>query len=160
MASSLVGIDSRRSAIGLTDSQTRWRNAGLELVNPRRDIDILATHLDRVNGHRLDRRHAERPAGPHVEASPVARAFDLAADQFAFGERAAVVCTDVVDRIELAIDVEDGDRRGRQPRPASCLLVGQFGAGRDLDECDMLEAILTTVRYESSKPVRRAVRPL
>ena len=51
-----------------------------------RDVNIVAAKLDRVNSHRLDRRHAERAAGSHIEAGTMARALDLAADQFAFGK--------------------------------------------------------------------------
>ena len=47
--------------------------------------------------------------GPDVEAGAMAWALDLATDQLAFGKRTAVVSAHVVDGVEGAIDVEDGD---------------------------------------------------
>ena len=72
-------------------------------------IDIVATDLGRMDGDRLDGRHAQRTAGPDVEAGPVAWTLNLAADQLALGERPAVMRTDVIDGAECAVNVEYGD---------------------------------------------------
>src|SRR5690348_16293097 len=54
-------------------------------------------------------RQPRRATGRHVEARAVARTFDFAADEFALFERTAVVRALVVDRIEFAVVVAQGD---------------------------------------------------
>src|SRR3954453_9590852 len=51
------------------------------------DEDVVADHLDRVDGHRLGRRGPARLAGAQVEAGPVQPALDLAALHLPLGER-------------------------------------------------------------------------
>src|SRR5262245_47602585 len=72
-------------------------------------VDVLAADLDGMGGHRLDGRHAERTARPDVEACPVAGTLDLAAEELPLGQGPAVVGADVVDGVEGAVDIEDGD---------------------------------------------------
>ena len=74
-----------------------------------------------MGGHRLEwpasrgpcpvRTSNRAPCRGHWISQPI---------ELALGERAAVVGADVVDGVEAAVDVEDGDRPGRRPRPASC----------------------------------------
>ena len=73
-------------------------------------VNAVVAHVDRVHRDRLDGRHAEWPAGPDVEPGAMTRTLDLAADQFALGERAPVVGAHVVDGVDGAVDVEDRDR--------------------------------------------------
>src|SRR5262249_44266178 len=74
-------------------------------------VDDAAFDLDRKRRRRLIGRRRQRLAGHDVEACAVARAFDLTAFDNAAGQLAAVVRADVLDRVEVAVDVEDGDRR-------------------------------------------------
>ena len=96
-------------------------------------VDVIAAHLDQMDRHRLDRRHAEGLAGPDVESRTVTRALDLAAEQLAFREWPAVVGADVVDRVKGSLDVENGDSAA-----VHCdqfLATGrQFAPIRNLDE--------------------------
>src|SRR5271166_2978322 len=71
--------------------------------------NLIALHDHLVSGDRFNGRHAEGLAGLHVEPGSVAGALDLAAGEVPFRQRATVVCTDVVDCIEGAPDVEKGD---------------------------------------------------
>ena len=66
--------------------------------------------LDGVDRHGLDRRHAKWSASSNIEAGTMARALDLAADQFPFGKRATVVGAHIIDRVEFAVDIEHGNR--------------------------------------------------
>jgi hypothetical protein len=74
-----------------------------------RDVHIVTSQLDDVNGHGLNRRHAKWTAGSNIEAGPMTGALDLATDQFPLGEGATVVGADIVDRVQSAVDIEYGD---------------------------------------------------
>src|SRR5690349_14864985 len=70
----------------------------------------------RVLAHRKarDRLVGRRPchrAGAQVEAGAMAQALDFETEYLAAGEIAAVVGTDVLDRVQRAVDVVDRDRR-------------------------------------------------
>jgi hypothetical protein len=98
-----------------------------------RDVDILTTQLDRMNGDGFNRRHTEGAAGANVEPRSVARTFNFAPGQFPFRERTTVVRTDIVDGVENVIEVEYGDR---SPIDLHQFLApqGQIGTSRDLDK--------------------------
>ena len=62
-------------------------------------------------GHgRLRGRHGQRPAVADVELRAVPRASDRETIQLPFGQRAAVVRANVVDRVELAVDMKQRDQ--------------------------------------------------
>src|SRR5579883_2188601 len=75
----------------------------------QRNVNVLAANLDGMGGHRLDGRHAERAAGPDIEARSVARTFDLAAGEHSLGQRPTIVRAHVVDGVEPTRAMEDGD---------------------------------------------------
>src|SRR3712207_9405284 len=73
----------------------------------------------------LDRGQGERLAGGHVELRAVAGALDLGADQLPLIQRTRVVGADVLDGVEIAVHVAQGD-------PVAVHLVDAHLAGGDL----------------------------
>jgi hypothetical protein len=73
------------------------------------EIDLIALQLHSVSGHRLDRRHAERLAGPDIKPGPVTRALDLTAFQVTFGQGSSVMGTYIIDGVVGAVYMEQGD---------------------------------------------------
>src|SRR3954465_3074486 len=77
------------------------------------DEHVLSLHADRVDGHRLGRRQVGGFAGAQVEARPVQPALDgggaLELLDVALGERHLGVRAEVLDRVDLALEPDDGD---------------------------------------------------
>src|ERR687897_3176017 len=74
-----------------------------------RHVDIVALYLHVVLGDGLDSREGERFPCGHVELRAVARALYLRADQLSLIQRPSVVGADVLDGVELAFHVAEGD---------------------------------------------------
>jgi hypothetical protein len=53
--------------------------------------------------------HAKGGSGTDIKAGAVAITFNFVAGQFAIGQRAAIVRADIVNCVDLAIDIEEGD---------------------------------------------------
>src|SRR3954463_5175230 len=77
------------------------------------DEHVLPLHADRVDGHRLGGRQVGGFAGAQGEARPVQSALDgggaLELLDVALGERHLGVRAEVLDRVDLALEADDGD---------------------------------------------------
>jgi hypothetical protein len=98
------------------------------------DVDIVAAQLGNVHGDRLNRRHAKWAARANIEAGPVARALDLAADQITLRKRTTVMSADIVDGVKTTVNVEHGNRSAVN-LDQFFAPWGQFGSSRDFDKC-------------------------
>src|SRR6185437_16883591 len=85
------------------------KNSPYSTIVARPDRAGFLAH--REAAHRLHRGRACHRAGPQVEARAVARAFHLETEHLAAGEVAAVVGAYVLDRVQVAAEVVDRDRR-------------------------------------------------
>ena len=84
----------------------QWRTTGDGLrPQPNPHPTVLDLHI--VGPRRPHGRHGEGRARADVKLRTVPGAGDLVVAEFAVGERPAVVCADVVDRIKDALDVKD-----------------------------------------------------
>src|SRR5262249_50791279 len=107
------------------ESQRLKRDATLiPAIIPREDCVAIDSHWKLRDG--LVRWRAQYSAGAHIETGARPRALRFVAVQFACRQVAAVVRADVLDRIQLAIDVEHGD--GDIAVPSHPVFTGQqFG---------------------------------
>src|SRR5438132_13575638 len=74
-----------------------------------RHVDVVALNLEGIAFDRGARRPGEDTAVADVEAGAVAGALDGVALEVALVERAAVMGADVLDGVELAVYVGDGE---------------------------------------------------
>src|SRR5204863_7154536 len=105
------------------------------------DLYVRSLHADRVARDAAWRGWAQHGAGLDVVDGPMPRARDLLARHLALGERAAAVRAGVVDGVEAALQVEEGDLLPRHldgPRPAR----SEVGGARDLDELRHVNLLL------------------
>src|SRR4051794_37582392 len=86
---------------------------GEAVVDRHVDVHVLPLHADRVDGHRLGGRQVGGLAGAQVEARPVQPALDgrgaLELLDVALGERHLGVRAEVLDRVDVALEADDGD---------------------------------------------------
>src|SRR5438477_3129324 len=106
-----------RSSIG---KSLRICSTSYDALRPFADVfgvfDLVNAHLhfvafdgDRICLHGADGGEDDGAAGLDIELRAVARAFDAVTLEHALVERSAVVRADVVDRVELAVYVAEGD---------------------------------------------------
>src|SRR5580765_8690910 len=93
-------------------------------------VHLRVFHFHRELRDRLLGRRAHHVTRAQVEARAMARTFDLEAVHLATGQLAAVVRADVLDRVELAVDVEHRDRGVAVPDDLE-FPRQQFGLGAD-----------------------------
>src|SRR4051794_6450078 len=88
-------------------------HGGEAVVDRDIDVHVLSLHADRVDGHRLGGRQVGGFAGAQVEARPVQPALDgrgaLELLDVTFGERDLGVRALVLDRVDVALEADDGD---------------------------------------------------
>jgi hypothetical protein len=96
--------ETREIKIEPDGSAGTWRDSILDF-----EKNLVVPHFDSMSGDRFDGRHAQRLAGPDIKPSPVARALDLAAFKLALRQWTSIVGANVIDRVETAADVEQGD---------------------------------------------------
>src|SRR5918998_1156011 len=98
------------------------------------DVHVLPLHADRVDGHRLGGRQVGGLAGAQVEARPVQPALDgRGATELldvSLGQRNLGVRADVLDRVDLALEADDGDVDVVELDPQGPG-VGDLGQGAD-----------------------------
>src|SRR5438445_4948485 len=83
------------------------RRFSVEAIVAREDLRVF--HLHRKLRDRFVGRRTHRRTGAQIEARTVARALDLKAVDVAARQLTAVVRADVLDRVQLAVDVEYRD---------------------------------------------------
>src|SRR3954453_7582622 len=105
-----------RSRISRTDKAARSSVAGRDgegAVGLGVDVHVLSLHADGVDGDRLGGRQVGGLAGAQVEARPVQPALDgrcaLELLDVALGERHLGVRAEVLDRVDVALEPDDGD---------------------------------------------------
>src|SRR3954447_4103941 len=122
-----------RSRISRTDkafSSVAGRG-GEAVVDGDIDVHVLPVHADRVDIDRLGGREVGGFAGAQVEARPVQPALDgrgaLELLDVALGQRHLGVRAEVLDRVDLALEADDGDVDVGQldPQGTGLLDVGQ-----------------------------------
>src|SRR5690606_2270477 len=96
--------------------------------------DIVAFDLDLKPGYVTHGGEAQHLAVPDVKARAVPGALDLVAVEFALGQRATVVCAQVLDGVELPADVEHGDEQPVVGFDNNALARGELVYLRNLDE--------------------------
>src|SRR4051812_19296092 len=123
-------------------------HGGEAVVDRDIDVHVLPLHADRVDGHRLGGRQVGGFAGAQVEARPVQPALDgrgaLELLDVPFGQRDLGVRAEVLDRVDLALEPDDGDVDVGQLHPE------RPGLGDVLQRADLLEAHAETAW--SSRP--------
>src|SRR4051794_3024880 len=86
---------------------------GEAVVDRDIDVHVLPFHADRVDGHRLGGRQVGGLAGAQVEARPVQPALDgggaLELLDVALGQRDLGVRAEVLDRVDVTLEADDGD---------------------------------------------------
>src|SRR3954462_6327871 len=105
-----------RSRISRTDNSSNSSVAGRDgkgAVGLGVDVHVLPLHADRVDGNRLGGRQVGGLAGAQVEARPVQPALDgrgaLELLDVAFRQRDLGVRAEVLDRVDVALEADDGD---------------------------------------------------
>src|ERR1700712_4831838 len=82
------------------------------------DVHVLPFHTDRVDGHRLGGRQVGGFAGAQVEARPVQPALDgrgaLELLDVPLRERDLGVRAEILDRVDVTLEPDDGDADGRE----------------------------------------------
>src|SRR4051812_39055344 len=105
-----------RSRISRTDNSSYSSVVGRDgegAVGLGVDVHVLSLHADRVDGDRLGGRQVGGFAGAQVEAGPVQPALDgrgaLELLDVPFGQRHLGVRAEVLDRVDLPLEPDDGD---------------------------------------------------
>src|SRR3954470_24657141 len=105
-----------RSRVSRTDTLVRSSVAGRggeAVIDGDIDVHVLPFHADRVDGHRLGGRQVGWLTGAQVEARPVQPALDgrgaVELLDVPLGQRHLGVGAEVLDRVDLALEPDDGD---------------------------------------------------
>src|SRR5687768_16124328 len=130
---------------------------GEAVVDRHVDVHVLPFHADRVDGHRLGGRQVGGFAGAQVEARPVQPALDggraLELLDVALAQRDLGVRALVLDRVDLALEPDDGDVDVVQLDPERS---GLFDLGERADALEAHEACSTGCSSRPGRAPRRA----